>query len=158
MLPTSLQSSGNTRKIVSGNLEKSQEFPRFLVEEGQTMNARELKHEALVMEWQGKIAACRGSGMAVSRWCKEQGITAKTYYRWEREVLARASQQLAVRGERESPAFVEVRTTEEAVLAAKFGEGIAVARLRTAAGELEVYRGADRETLGAIIGALKDAE
>ena len=123
------------------------------------MNARELKHEALLVEWQEKIMACRSSGMAVSRWCKEQGIAGKTYYRWEREVLARAGQQLAVRGQNESPAFVEVRAeATETKAGTEFREGIAVARLYTAAGELEVYRGADRETLQAIIGALKDAE
>ena len=118
------------------------------------MNARELKHEALLMEWQGKIAACRSSGASVSAWCEEQGIDRKTYYRWEKEILAKASRQMANRGGSAQPAFVEVRAGMEAG-PTEIREGVAVARLRTAVGELEVHQGADRETLGAIIGALK---
>ncbi len=115
------------------------------------MNARELKHEALLGEWRERIMACRGSGLAVSRWCREEGIAPKTYYRWEREVLALAGEQMAVRSGR--PAFVEVRAGEMRGLGRQ-----AVARLHTASGELEVYSGADQGTLRAIIGALKDAE
>lgn len=122
------------------------------------MSAREIKHEARLMEWEEKIAACRSSGMAVSRWCTEQGIAAKTYYRWEREVLAKADQQLAARRQSGNPAFVEVRVAAEAAPAAELRENMVVARLHTTAGELDVYCGADRETLQAIIGVLKGAE
>ncbi len=115
------------------------------------MNARELKHEALLGEWRERITACRGSGLAVSQWCREEGIALKTYYRWEREVLDLAGEQLAVSSGR--PAFVEVRAGGMRGLGRQ-----AVARLHTAAGELEVYSGADQGTLRAIIGALKDAE
>ncbi len=119
------------------------------------MNSRELKHAALLGEWRERITACRSSGLAVSRWCREEGIAPKTYYRWEREVLALAGEQLAVRSG--SPAFVEVRAASGAGEMRGLG-GQAVARLHTAAGELEVYSGADQGTLRAIIGALKDAE
>ncbi len=119
------------------------------------MNSRELKHEALLGEWRERIMACRGSGLAVSRWCREEGIAPKTYYRWEREVLALAGEQLAVSSGR--PAFVEVRAAPGAGEMRGLGRQ-AVARLHTASGELEVYSGADQGTLRAIIGALKDAE
>lgn len=119
------------------------------------MDTRELKHEARLIEWEEKVVACRGSGMAVSRWCTEQGIAAKTYYRWEREVLAKAGAQLAAQREGGRPAFVEVRAVAETAPAAEPREGKAVARLHTAVGGLDVYCGADQETLQAIIGALK---
>lgn len=122
------------------------------------MSIREMKHEARLIEWEERIAACRSSGAGVSRWCREQGISAKTYYRWEREVLAKAGEQYAARRQRENPLFVEVSPAREALPAVEPGQGIAVARLYTTAGELEVYRGADRETLLVIMGVLKDAE
>ncbi len=34
-----------------------------------------------------RIQDCRGSGLTVRAWCEQQGITASTYYRWERELL-----------------------------------------------------------------------
>ncbi len=121
------------------------------------MSARELKHKALLEEWRERITVCRSSGQTVSRWCREEGIAPKTYYRWEREVLNLAGEQLAVRSGSESPAFVEVRAAAETGGMRGLGRQ-AVARLHMAAGELEVYSGADQGTLRAIIGALKDAE
>ena len=73
------------------------------------MKAQELKHMARLAEWREKTAACRRSGKPVIRWCQEQRVSAKTYHRWEREVLAEAGQVLAVQECREIPAFVEVR-------------------------------------------------
>ena len=33
------------------------------------------------------IQECRGSGLSVSEWCRQRGVTTTTYYRWERELL-----------------------------------------------------------------------
>ncbi len=77
------------------------------------MDSRELKHAALLREWRERITACRSSGQTVSRWCREEGIAPKTYYRREREVLDLAGERLAVRSGSESPAFVEVRAAPE---------------------------------------------
>lgn len=122
------------------------------------MGAWELKHEAYLMERQEKIKACRSSGLSVKAWCEGQGIDRRKYYRWEKEILAKASRQLAVQGGCPGPAFVEVQAAVGTRAAAELEAGIAIARLHIAAGEVEVYRGADQETLRAIIGALKDAE
>lgn len=37
------------------------------------------------------IQECRSSGLSVKQWCQNRGITATTYYRWEREVLGVAT-------------------------------------------------------------------
>lgn len=66
------------------------------------------------MEWQEKIMACWSSGASVSAWCEEQGIDRKTYYRWEKEILAKASRQMANRGGSAQLAFVEIRAAMEA--------------------------------------------
>lgn len=33
------------------------------------------------------IQECRGSGLSVSEWCRQRGVTTATYYGWERELL-----------------------------------------------------------------------
>ena len=54
------------------------------------MTSKELKQEAKKQEWSMSIQECRGSGLSVSEWCRQRGVTTATYYRWERELLALA--------------------------------------------------------------------
>ena len=54
------------------------------------MTSNELKHEAKKQEWSMSIQECRGSGLSVSEWYRQLGVTTATYYRWEREFLALA--------------------------------------------------------------------
>ena len=56
------------------------------------MTSNELKHEAKKQEWSMSIQECRGSGLSVRAWCRQEDITASTYYRWERELLTAADQ------------------------------------------------------------------
>ncbi len=55
---------------------------------------QELKLAARMQEWSARIAECRGSGMSVRAWCKEQGIAIQTYYHWEKRFVTEATQQL----------------------------------------------------------------
>ena len=57
------------------------------------MGVQELKHAAKLREWTEKVAECRTSGKGVKRWCSEQGITTKTYYRWEKQIVMEAAQR-----------------------------------------------------------------
>ena len=59
-------------------------------------SVQELKHAAKLREWSAKVAECRGSGMGVKAWCKEQGIAFKTYYNWERQIVKAATQPYAL--------------------------------------------------------------
>jgi transposase-like protein len=52
------------------------------------MTSNALKHQARLQEWTVAIQECRSSGLPVKQWCRNQGITTTTYYRWERELLA----------------------------------------------------------------------
>ena len=119
------------------------------------MGARELKHEVQLRGWREKVMECGSSGMSVKKWCEERRIDRKTYYRWEKEILEKASQQLGVREQTDGPTFVEVR---EGLRSERIREGAVAARLYTALGSLDIYAGADRETLRAVLEALKDAE
>lgn len=51
---------------------------------------RVVKHMARLSEWKERIVDCRNSGQAVQAWCEQNGINPKTYYRWERLLMAEA--------------------------------------------------------------------
>mgnify|MGYP000957927475 FL=1 len=51
---------------------------------------RAVKHMARLSEWKERIIVCRNSGQPVQRWCEQNGINPKTYYRWERLLMAEA--------------------------------------------------------------------
>ena len=59
-------------------------------------SVKELKQAARMQEWSVRIAECRNSGMSVRAWCNEQGISAQTYYRWEKRFVEKATQQLSL--------------------------------------------------------------
>ena len=56
------------------------------------MNVNAVKHEAKLLEWKERVAECRSSGMSVKHWCRENGCSPKTYYRWEQEILGKVRQ------------------------------------------------------------------
>ena len=56
------------------------------------MTVLEVKHQGKLQEWQERIIECRSSGKPVKVWCQEQGVSATTYYRWEREIFGRVGQ------------------------------------------------------------------
>ena len=51
---------------------------------------RAVKHMARLSEWKERVINCRNSGKPVQVWCEENQLNRKTYYRWERLVLAEA--------------------------------------------------------------------
>ena len=58
-----------------------------------SVGVQELKTTAKMQEWTRLVAACRSSGKGVKEWCAEQGICFKTYYRWEKKVVAAVIQE-----------------------------------------------------------------
>ena len=59
---------------------------------GRGMNVNAVKHQAKLLEWKDRVTDCRSSGMSVKEWCKENGCSPKTYYRWEQEILGKVRQ------------------------------------------------------------------
>lgn len=53
------------------------------------MNVNAVKHQAKLLEWKERVAACRSSGLSVKQWCQGNACSPKTYYHWEREVLGK---------------------------------------------------------------------
>lgn len=94
--------------------------------------------------WVRRIAECKNSGKAVTKWCAENGIGIKAYYYWHNKILKAGGTFDDV-----MPAsFYEISPCVTG------GSGI-VATLHCDAASMDVYSGADAETLATIWKVLK---
>ena len=57
------------------------------------MGVQAIKHAALLRAWSGRIAERRSSGKTVKAWCEAEGVSIKTYYYWEKRIVAEAGQE-----------------------------------------------------------------
>ncbi len=96
-----------------------------------------VKAEVQTEEWTARIQRCRESGMSVQSWCRENGISPKTYYYHLRKLRERLCEQIPV-------AVAEVSGSTEPVITVR-SEGIRV----------EIYASAPMEGIEAVIRALK---
>lgn len=92
-------------------------------------------------EWAERVSACRSSGLSVKTWCRENGVSEQTYYKWQRRLYELAQNQKENR-------FAEI--TPQAVKRS----GIAVT-VQFGAVELAVHNGADAATVEAVLRAVK---
>ena len=113
------------------------------------MTSNELKHEAKKQEWSMSIQECRGSGLSVSEWCRQRGVTTATYYRWERELLT------GVRKNGAPPStavtFVELPVPKQ--VSCNVAERSATLHIGNAS--LDIYPGCDAEQLRLLVELLR---
>ena len=111
-----------------------------------------MKHAAKRQEWQERIVECRSSGKSVKEWCKEQGTTTATYYRWEREILGGferkdSGRRLLAESTPEFAAVPEITTSGRS--------GQAIMTVRKGEIAVEIYVGAGEREIEAVCRALK---
>jgi len=58
------------------------------------MNAWDIRRAAQIPMWRERIQKCRSSGLTVRRWCEENQVHIKTYYRWEKRCLEKATETI----------------------------------------------------------------
>ena len=92
-------------------------------------------------EWAERVSACRNSGLSVKTWCRENGVSEQTYYKWQRRLYELAQNQQENR-------FAEITAP------AKNRSGIAVT-VQFGGVELAVHNGADAATVEAVLRAVK---
>lgn len=126
------------------------------------MNSHEAKHRQQVVEWKERVLACRSSGMSVKAWCQQAGYSAKTYYRWEREVLGVASEQLSrpetslhIQANSMTPVFEEMPVPVPQIQA---DTPQVIASVRIGRSSVEVYQGASADIVAAIFKGLGHAK
>ena len=113
------------------------------------MTSVELKHQAKLQEWAARIQDCRSSGVPVRAWCKEQGVTTTTYYRWERELLSVA--ETVPQAKVPAVTFAELPAPQQA--SRKIAECSATLRVGNAS--LDIYPGCDAEQLRLLVELLR---
>ena len=113
------------------------------------MTSNELKHEAKKQEWSMSIQECRGSGLSVSEWCQQRGVTTTTYYRWERELLTAADQAPC--------SAVPAVTFAELPAPKQVSRNVAerCATLHIGKASLDIYPGCDAEQLRLLVELLR---
>ena len=97
-----------------------------------------------VQLWAERIAECRSSGMSVRAWCRENEISEKTYYYWQRRLY----QQMISATQRVDFAEIphEVQTGQSTGTAAK---------VCLSGATIEVYPGAEVQMIRVILETLK---
>ena len=113
------------------------------------MTSNELKHEAKKQEWSMSIQECRGSGLSVSEWCRQRGVTTGTYYRWERELLA--ATETVPRSDVPVVRFAELPAPKQ--VSCNVAERCATLHIGNAS--LDIYPGCDAEQLRLLVELLR---
>ena len=105
----------------------------------QTLNAAQR-----VQLWAERIAECRSSGKSVRAWCRENEISEKTYYYWQRRL------------------YEQMVSTAERVDFAEIPRGVQIgqcsgvaAKISLSGATIEVYPGADVQMIRVILETLK---
>lgn len=94
--------------------------------------------------WVKRITECRSSGMSVRAWCRENEISEKTYYYWQRRLY----QQMISTAE--TVRFAEIPWREETTL-----NSGATAKISLSGATVEIYPGADTQMIQTILQTLR---
>ncbi len=97
-------------------------------------------------KWTARITACRSRGITVREWCRENGLSEKSYYYWQRRLFDTLSQQQKAA----QPAFAEITPSTMN----RLGSGVAVT-VRISGAEADIYTGADAATAEMVLRVLK---
>ncbi len=97
-----------------------------------------------VQLWVERIAECRSSGKSVRAWCRENDISEKTYYYWQRRLY---QQMISTAG---TVRFAEISCQE-----ATIPNSGATAKISLSGATVEVYPGTDSQMIQTILQALR---
>ena len=104
---------------------------------------RALNENNKIMMWAEIIADCRSSHLPVKTWCKENGVSPGTFYKWQKRLFALSQEQ-------QSSRFTEVTQVRNFSATNE----IAVT-LYIDGGQVDIHNGADMATVEAIVRLLK---
>ena len=108
-----------------------------------------------LLEWSKRVAECRSSGQAVTRWCADHGIKPKTYYSWQKKVFAAMIEQQKLQQERAQEPESRLGFAE---LPAPGIQNELVATVRIGAASLDVYSGASADVVTALCKVLSNVK
>ena len=109
----------------------------------QTASIQRANQQHRLLEWSRRVEACRNSGLSVGQWCQENGIAVSTYFSWQRKVFQALKE------------VQEVTFAEVPIMEHSRHSGHIVAAMEVSGVRIQVYEGADKATLQAILQAAK---
>lgn len=117
------------------------------------MDIQKLNKSGRLSEWAQMVSQCRNSGKTVSAWCREHGVSTKTYYYRLRRLCEAipeptGSDSLPLPSGETEPLFTEVTPTE------RTNRGSAAINIRMGNTEVEIHNGADVVTIEAALRTL----
>ena len=115
-----------------------------------------VKAQLRLQEWAGLIAQCQSSSMTVATWCEANGINIKSYYYWLKKVrlhtldnIPALTESLPEKREEPPVVFKSLEVTSPVIQM----QASVIVHLPQAT--LEVAQGVDRQTVEAVLLALK---
>ena len=111
-----------------------------------------MKHAALLQAWSGRIAECRSRGKTVKAWCEDEGVSIKTYYYWEKRIVAEASQEPNLSMTAQSRMLM--RVNPETLSDEDTGSREACFTIRHGKSTITLPNGSSVETIAALVKAL----
>lgn len=117
------------------------------------MDIQKLNKSGRLSEWTQMISQCRNSGMTVAAWCREHGISTKTYYYRLRRLCEAIPEpakpdSLPLPADEAEPLFTEITPTEGTKR-----DSVAI-NIRMGNAEIKIHNGADVVTIEAALRAL----
>jgi len=117
------------------------------------MDIQKLNKSGRLDDWANMVSQCRNSGMTVSAWCKEHGVSIKTYYYRLKRLCEAIPEQakpdnLPLPSGEAEPLFAEVTPAE------RTKRSSAVINIRLGNTQVEIYNGADAVTIETALRAL----
>ena len=92
-------------------------------------------------EWAKRVTACRSSGQSVKTWCRENGVSEQTYYKWQRRLYELAQNQQENRFAEITP---QAKNRSDIAVTVQIGDV-----------EMAIHNGADAATVEAVLRAVK---
>jgi hypothetical protein len=105
------------------------------------------KTEFRLKQWSKIIQACQSSGMTVVSWCSQNNVKIKSYYYWLRKVRALTCEA----------GSLATQKTEQKIVPVPFHQTklSAAVTIRLSSICVDIHDGTSRETIEAVLSALK---
>ena len=100
-----------------------------------------------IKQWTKIIEACQTSGMTVASWCSQNNVKVKSYYYWLRRIRILACQTGALVSQKAEQQIVPVPFRQVKPSAA--------ITIHLSSVCVDIHDGASRETIAAVLSALK---
>jgi transposase-like protein len=123
------------------------------------MDVQKATHEIRLRQWTGIIKECRGSGKSVKSWCKENGISEKSYFYWQRRAREAACQELTAYQEKQVTKAEPGGTSVPVLAECRISEGNhasgAAVTIQLNGAIVEIHHGAEASVIESILHALR---